>query len=240
MTTLLSKHHRGRCGVVIALAFVLFGAPVRAQCGAPRSVRSLPDAPPVLDEPAAAIVARAAATEGLPTTDPSRPAALLELVEAYRATGATDELVRVAAVFLRDHPDAPGADVVVFRLGHALSARRDHERARVVYLRLLRSYPTSPYVADAYAELGDFYLAEGDHAAAQQFFERARDLGGRHAAYFAYGLAWALAGLRDRGALAAFDQAVAHAAAPGALVPPELRRALASERGVIAALLHCP
>lgn len=198
------------------------------------SLRAMPDEPPAVSGPPQQCVLRAPQTEARATSDPGRPAAMLELAEAYRALDRRADETRTLARIVQDHP-AHQADRVLFRLAIALSAQQQPDRARQVWMRLIQRHPQSPYVQAAYVSFADHYAASGDPAAARQFLERALTLsGGRWEAYARYRLAWALAQQGDRAAArAALDHAARAASRSEQIGAREVAEAIARDRPAI-------
>ena len=219
-----------RSALVIGLLVIAGSA--HAQPGV--SLSAMPEEPPVVQRSAEQHLLRRAATEARPASDPGRPAAMLELAEAFRALSRRADETRTLARIVQDHPTYE-ADRVLFRLAMALVAQRQPERARQVFVRLLRSQPASPYVQGAYVALADQHAGSGDLAAAGRFIERALSFpGGRWEAYARYRHAWLLAEDGDRGAArAALDLAARAASQPGQVGASEVLRAIDLDRAAL-------
>jgi tetratricopeptide (TPR) repeat protein len=235
----------------LGIASLLLGlaSPCAAQPGSARcrslpepTLATLPDEAPSLHAPADATVARAATIEAMPIVDPARPGAMLELAEAYRSLGRSGDEIRTLARIAQDHPTWESGDRVQFRLGRALAASQQPERARQVGLHLVQQFPASDYVQPTYLAFGDYFFEQGDYASAQQFFERALlTPHGRWTAYAQYRLAWTLARSGERAALQRLADANATLSAPGApqIGAAPLRAALNTDQGGIGATLAC-
>jgi tetratricopeptide (TPR) repeat protein len=88
------------------------------------------------------------------------------------AATSREGAIRAWARLLQDHPTFARADEVLYSLGAALEELEQHERARQVYLRLVREHPQSRFVPYAWLAFGEHYFALGDMDAAQPFYER--------------------------------------------------------------------
>lgn len=204
------------------------------------TLSAMPDEPPALHGPAEATLARAAAIEAMAASDPARPAAMFELAEAQRTLGRTSDEVRTLATIVQDHPSAPDAARVQYRLARALVRQGQHDAARIVWMHVLRSFPTSPYVQAAYVELGDYYASMGNLELSRSFYERALTTPpASWTAYAHYRLAWALAHAGDRTALDHVRDALAALTASPQLSEASVRSALASDQGALARALAC-
>src|ERR1041385_867702 len=64
----------------------------------------------------------------------------------------------------------PKMDEVLFYLGYMLQQVKRNEDARVFFLRLVKDYPQSRFVPDAYLSFGEFYFEQGDMDAAMKFY----------------------------------------------------------------------
>ena len=62
-------------------------------------------------------------------------------------------------------------DEVLYRLASLLQDSHQ-EQARGFYLRLIRDYPNSKYIPDAYLAFAQFYFEQGEVAAARRFYEK--------------------------------------------------------------------
>lgn len=217
---------------VLAIVLLASAAPVQAQPGV--SLSAMPDEPPAVQGSAAQVVVRQDAIEARAPSDPGRPRAMLELAEAYRALDRRREETRTLARIVQDHPTYE-VDLVLFRLAMALVAQGQHDRARQVWHRLVRTQPASPYVQAAYVAFADHYASSGDLAAARQFLERALSLPrGGWEAYARYRHAWLLAQAGDRpGAHAELDRAARAASQPGQVGASEVQAAIARDRAAL-------
>ncbi|MGH9362511.1 MAG: tetratricopeptide repeat protein, partial [Thermoanaerobaculia bacterium] len=63
-------------------------------------------------------------------------------------------------------------DHVLFYLAFLLTQAKKQEQARVFFLRLIKDYPTSKFIPDAYLAFAEYYFYEGDMEAALKFYEK--------------------------------------------------------------------
>ena len=63
-------------------------------------------------------------------------------------------------------------DEVLFRLAYLLQTIKKEEQAREFFLRLIKDYPNSKYVPDAYLSFAQFYFDKGEMDAAKKFYEK--------------------------------------------------------------------
>ncbi|MBU8897416.1 tetratricopeptide repeat protein [Corallococcus sp. M34] len=106
--------------------------------------------------------------------------------ERYRA-----DTMRIYEDILRDYPNYPQRDEVLFSLGYNLYelGRRDEAVAR--YEELIRDFPKSQFVPDTYIQLGNHYFEANKLDPARANFEKARASGvPKIFAYAIYKLAW--------------------------------------------------
>ncbi|MFP2931916.1 tetratricopeptide repeat protein, partial [Pyxidicoccus sp. 3LG] len=106
--------------------------------------------------------------------------------ERYRA-----ETMTIYEDILRAYPQYPQRDEVLFSMGYNLYelGRRDAAVAR--YEELIRDFPKSQFVPDAYIQLGNHYFENNKLVPAKQNYEKARDSGvPKIYAYAVYKLSW--------------------------------------------------
>ena len=144
--------------------------------------------------------------------DPRRGEMYLRLAIAQEDAGDNEGAIRTYARLVQEAPDFGRMDEVLYRLGRALGALRQHDRARQVYHRLIRGYPESRFLPFAWLSFADYYYEEGDPSAARQFYTKILELPPeRNAAYgwALYRSAWCMVQLEDfRGALSQFVRVV--------------------------------
>jgi tetratricopeptide (TPR) repeat protein len=63
-------------------------------------------------------------------------------------------------------------DEVLYKLAYLLQTIKREEQAREFFLRLIKDYPNSKYVPDAYLSFGQFYFDKGEMDAAKKFYEK--------------------------------------------------------------------
>jgi len=63
-------------------------------------------------------------------------------------------------------------DHVLFYLAFLLTQAKKQEQARVFFLRLIKDYPTSRFIPDAYLSFAEYYFYEGDMEAALKFYDK--------------------------------------------------------------------
>jgi tetratricopeptide (TPR) repeat protein len=106
--------------------------------------------------------------------------------ERYRA-----ETMAIYEDILRAYPNYPKRDEILFSMGYNLYelGRRDAAVAR--YEELIKDFPKSQFVPDAYIQLGNHYFENNKLVPAKQNYEKARDTGvPKIYAYAIYKLSW--------------------------------------------------
>jgi tetratricopeptide (TPR) repeat protein len=63
-------------------------------------------------------------------------------------------------------------DEVLFKLAYLLQTIKKEDQAREFFLRLIKDYPNSKYVPDAYLSFAQFYFEKGEMEAAKKFYEK--------------------------------------------------------------------
>jgi tetratricopeptide (TPR) repeat protein len=89
-------------------------------------------------------------------------------------------------------------DEVLFYLAYMLQQVKRNDEARVFFLKLVKDYPQSRFVPDAYLSFGDFYFDAGDMDAAMKFYDKVTKF--PQAKVFGYALykkGWAFYNLKD-------------------------------------------
>ncbi len=123
--------------------------------------------------------------------------------------------IRSFARILEAYPSFARADEVLYSLAASLEDLHQMDRARQVYLRLVRDHPGSRFVPYAWLAFGEFYFGEGDMSAARQFYERVLETPAERNPMFGfalYKLAWVHYNLEDfRASLATFTRVLDHA-----------------------------
>jgi tetratricopeptide (TPR) repeat protein len=90
--------------------------------------------------------------------------------------GVREENIRTLAQLVKDHPDYKKMDEVLFSLGFSLEEMKQFDRARQVYHRLIKTYPQSAFVPNAYLSFAEYYFQQGDMAAAKQFYAKVTEI----------------------------------------------------------------
>src|SRR5215471_2235400 len=83
---------------------------------------------------------------------------LLESVKAYIAATKFKKYERM--------------DEVLFKLAYLLTSVKKEDQAREFFLRLIKDYPNSKYIPDAYLSFAEFYFDKADMDAALKFYEK--------------------------------------------------------------------
>ncbi|MFK7987429.1 MAG: tetratricopeptide repeat protein [Sandaracinaceae bacterium] len=141
---------------------------------------------------------------------PARARALLAEQQAeQRALAAhRTELIETLAIRIRDHADHRGTDQTLFALAFYLEEIVQHDRARQVYLRIVRDHPDSDRVPHAYLAFAEHAFASGELTRARDFYERVLTIEASRNpvyGYALYKLAWVHQNLGDsRAALQSF------------------------------------
>jgi tetratricopeptide (TPR) repeat protein len=63
-------------------------------------------------------------------------------------------------------------DEVLFKLAYLLTTVKKEDQAREFFLRLIKDYPDSKYIPDAYLSFAEFYFDKGEMDAALKFYEK--------------------------------------------------------------------
>ena len=105
-----------------------------------------------------------------------------------------EQAIRTYAILVNDHPDFPQMDRVLFSLAFGLEELRQQDRAREVYHRLIKGYPQSRFIPNAYLSFAEFYFNEGEMGASLRFYDRVTDFPPERNPVYGYALyksAWA-------------------------------------------------
>ncbi len=122
------------------------------------------------------------------------------------------EAIRLYQRVLDEMPQYHRNDQVLFILAHNLY-ETDRQREGVeMYYDLIRNFPDSDYVAEAYLQMGEHFFEENDVIRALRAYERAYELGDeRIRPYALYKLGWCDYNIGEHEeALVKFDQVVKH------------------------------
>ena len=156
-------------------------------------------------------------------------AQLEQTQKAHEAEEATRKRKAVESylVVVR-HGNYQRMDEALYRLAALLASDNRHEHAREFYLRLIREYPDSRYIPDAYLSFAQFYFEQGEVHAARKFYEKVIQF--PKSPVFGYALykrAWCDINLGDhKGALQTFVEVIRLAQAGKAGPDPAANRAL--------------
>lgn len=116
------------------------------------------------------------------------------------------------AKLVKDHPNFRRMDEVLFALGFSLEEMKQPDRAREVYYRLIKNYPQSKFVPNAYLSFAEHYFSEGDMKAANRFYKKVTEFPPERNQVFGYALykqAWCQYNLEDfKGALTRFVEVI--------------------------------
>jgi TolA-binding protein len=141
----------------------------------------------------------------------TRRTALTQQQKAHEAAEATWKRQAVESYLaVVRHTGYARMDEALYRLAALLTSDNRHEPARELYLRLIREYPSSRYIPDAFLSFAQFYFEQGEVHAARKFYEKVVQF--PKSPVFGYALykrAWCDINLGDhRGALATFIEVI--------------------------------
>lgn len=132
-----------------------------------------------------------------------------ELARAYTDANAT------LAMLIRDHPQYPQLDRIMFSLAYGLERVGQTERAQQVYLALAERFPQSRYVPHAYLAFGEYFFNNNLMEDAQAAYQRVIDIGVENNAVYGYAvfkLAWVYYNQNDyENSLTQFEHALQYA-----------------------------
>ena len=63
-------------------------------------------------------------------------------------------------------------DEVLFRLAYLLTSVKKEDQAREFFHRLIKDYPNSKYIPDAYLSFAEYYFDKGEMDSALKFYEK--------------------------------------------------------------------
>lgn len=151
-----------------------------------------------------------------------------------QVTEFRDAAIKQYALIARDHADYKNRDEVLFRLAYMIDEQaaddrlrmeRDdrpapssnekqlREQARRVYRELIKNYPNSRYIPNAYLSFAEYYFQEGDMDTSLQFYERVAQYEDSEIfGYALYKMAWCYINLQDdRQAVSQFVRVIQYA-----------------------------
>ncbi len=125
---------------------------------------------------------------------------------------ARQQTIRTYAVLVNDHPNYGRMDEVLFSLAFGLEEIQEHDRARDVYHRLIKSYPQSRFIPHAYLSFAEFFFNQDEMQAALRFYEKVTEFPPEQNPIYGYAVyksAWAHYNRENfRGALQAFVETI--------------------------------
>lgn len=123
-----------------------------------------------------------------------------------------EQNIKTLAQLVKDHPDFKKMDEVLFALGFSLEEMKQFDRARQVYHRLIKTYPQSAFVPNAYLSFAEYYFQQGDMQAAKQFYAKVTEIPPERNKVYGFALykqAWCDYNLEDfKGALQRFVETI--------------------------------
>lgn len=122
--------------------------------------------------------------------------------------GIRERNIKTLALLVKDHPRFQRMDEVLFSLGFSLEEMKQFDRARQVYHRLIKGFPQSKFIPNAYLSFAEYYFQQGDMRAAQQFYQKVTEIPPERNKVYGYAVykqAWCKYNLEDyKGALQSF------------------------------------
>jgi tetratricopeptide (TPR) repeat protein len=120
--------------------------------------------------------------------------------------------IQTLAILVRDHSEFRRMDEVLFSLGFALEELKQYDKARLVYHRLIKEYPASKYIPNAYLSFAEYYFQQGDMQAALKFYKKVNEIPPDRNNVYGYSLykqAWCFYNVEDfKGSLQAFVETI--------------------------------
>jgi tetratricopeptide (TPR) repeat protein len=99
-----------------------------------------------------------------------------------------EDSIRTYATLVRDHPNFKRMDEVLFSLAFALQELDQFEKARTVYRRLIKDYPRSRFVPNAYLSFAEFYFNDSDMDTAAKFYRKVLEFPPKRNSVYGYAL----------------------------------------------------
>jgi len=131
---------------------------------------------------------------------------------AKKLDGTRERNIKTLAMLVKDHPRYKKMDEVLFSLGFSLEEMKQFDRARQVYHRLIKTFPQSKFIPNAYLSFAEYYFQQGDMRAAQQFYQKVTEIPPERNKVFGYAVykqAWCKYNLEDfKGALRSFVETI--------------------------------
>ncbi|HEY6877408.1 MAG TPA: tetratricopeptide repeat protein [Polyangiales bacterium] len=128
-------------------------------------------------------------------------------LEEYRK-----ESVKAYAQLVQDHPNFKRMDEVLFALAFSLDEMKQSDKARDVYYRLIKNFPESKFIPNAYLSFAEHYFQQGDMVAANKFYAKVTEIPPQRNTVYGFALykqAWCLYNIEDyKGALGKFVEVI--------------------------------
>ena len=122
------------------------------------------------------------------------------------------ESIKAYAQMVQDHPNFKRMDEVLFALAFSLEEMKQGDKARDVYYRLIKNYPESKFVPNAYLSFAEHYFASGDMAAANKFYAKVTEFPPERNQVYGFALykqAWCTYNVEDyKGSLTKFVEVI--------------------------------
>ena len=128
-------------------------------------------------------------------------------LEEYRT-----EAIKAYAQLVQDHPNFKRMDEILFALAFSLEEMKQADKAREVYYRLIKNFPESKFVPNAYLSFAEHYFQQGDMQSASKFYSKVTEFPPERNAVYGYALykqAWCLYNVEDyKGSLQKFVETI--------------------------------
>ncbi len=122
------------------------------------------------------------------------------------------EAIKAYAQLVQDHPTFKRMDEVLFALAFSLDEMKQSDKAREVYYRLIKNFPESKFVPNAYLSFAEHYFATGDMQAANKFYAKVTEFPPERNQVYGFALykqAWVKYNLEDfKGSLTNFVEVI--------------------------------
>jgi tetratricopeptide (TPR) repeat protein len=92
---------------------------------------------------------------------------LLQSSQKYR-----DDAIKVYVDIVKNFPQYPRLDGVLFALGYNYQQKQEPEKAKKIYIELIKRYPKSPHVADTLTNIGEIYFDAGEVEQALKAYQK--------------------------------------------------------------------
>ena len=99
-----------------------------------------------------------------------------------------EDSIRTYATLVRDHPNFKRMDEVLFSLAFALQELDQFDKARSVYRRLIKDFPRSRFVPNAYLSFAEYYFNDSDMEAAGKFYRKVLEFPPKQNSVYGYAL----------------------------------------------------